>query len=98
MNRLTGDVGLMCNDCGAVFTLRQEYHVNLNPPKFCPQCGTANLVVEGAKVASYLKAKCFSDVDPRLVEMLFSTWAQDAEFRRIYPRFLDYLTNELKYG
>lgn len=98
MNRLTGDIGLTCNDCGSVFNLRQEYQVNLQPPKFCPQCGTANLVINGAKVADYLKAACFADVDPRLVQMLFSVWATDDTFKRLYPRFVDYLENELEHG
>lgn len=96
--RLTGDVGLTCNDCGSVFLVRQEYKVNLQPMKFCPQCGTANLKPHKAALPEYLTAACFADVDPRLVQMLYSVWAQDAEFLRMYPRFVDYLENELLHG
>jgi len=96
--RLTGDVQLACNDCGSVFLVRQEYQVNLQPVKFCPQCGTANLRVHRAPLEQMLKADCFSGVDGRLVQMLYSVWATDDELKRMYPRFVDYLNNELKYG
>jgi hypothetical protein len=98
MMRLTGDFQLTCGDCGAVFMVRQEYTVNLQPMKFCPQCGTANLREHKAPLQEMLKAACFSGVDGRLVQMLYSVWATDAEFKRIYPRFVDYLNNELKFG
>jgi ribosomal protein S27AE len=98
MMRLTGDAQLTCNDCGSVFMVRQEYQVNLQPVKFCPQCGTSNLTIHKAPLEQMLKASCFSGVDGRLVQMLFSVWATDDELKRMYPRFVDYLSNELKYG
>jgi hypothetical protein len=96
--RLTGDVGITCNDCGGVFTVRQEYTVNLQPLKFCPQCGTANLRMHKAPLAEFLKAGCFDEVDGRLVQMLYSVWATDDTFKKLYPRFVDYLENELVHG
>jgi len=95
---LTGDLQLACNDCGSVFLVRQEYQVNLRPVKFCPQCGTSNLKTHRAPLEQMLKADCFSGIDNRLVQMLYSVWAMDDELKRMYPQFVDYLQNELKYG
>lgn len=98
MNRLTGDVQVTCGDCGAVMLVRQEYNVNLLPIKFCPICGTANLKLHRDALAEMLHGACFAHVDPRLVQMLYSVWATDADFKQMYPRFIDYLNNELLVG
>lgn len=98
MSRLTGDIQVTCDDCGAVMLIRHEYQANLRPVKFCPVCGTANLKTHTAPLAQMLKAACFSHVDPRLVQMLYSVWAVDPDFKRLYPRFVDYLNNELLCG
>ena len=96
--KLTGDVQLTCDDCGAVLLIRNEYSVNLNPTRFCPMCGTPTLRSHKAPLAEMLKAKCFAGVDARLVQMLYSVWATDEKLKALYPRFADYLQNELKFG
>ena len=95
---LQGDVKLTCGDCGSVFMVRLEYKVNLQPVKFCPQCGTQNLRMHKAPLAEYLQAKCFSGVDPRLVQMLYSVWGSDDEAQASFPRFVDFLRDQLENG
>ena len=98
IGRLTGDVQLTCGDCGSVFMVRQEYTVNTLPLRFCPQCGTANLKTHKAPLSEMLKARCFSQVDHRLVQMLYSVWAMDAQAKADFPRFVDYLNDQLVNG
>lgn len=98
IGRLAGDVQVRCDSCGAVLLIRMEYQANLQPCKFCPQCGTQTLTLIEAPLREFLRAACFRHVDPRLVQMLYSVWATDDTFRKLYPRFVDYLENELKYG
>jgi len=96
VGKLAGDIQVTCNDCGGVFLLRQEYTVNLLPIKFCPQCGTSNLRVHASALSEMLKAGCFAGVDGRLVQMLYSVWALDPDAKTDFPRFIDYLNDQLE--
>lgn len=97
---LTGDVQVTCGDCAAMFLIRPEVMVNLLPVKFCPICGTANLTQRKVVLSEILKAKVFSDadVDPILVQMLYSEWASIENNKLAWPRFVDYVQFQLEHG
>jgi hypothetical protein len=96
IGRLTGDINVTCDNCGAVLLIRNEYSANLAPAQFCPMCGTPSLRAHSAPIKEFLAAKCFNGVDPVLVQLLYSVWGTDADVKAEYPRFVDYLNHELE--
>lgn len=98
IGNLTGDIQVTCGDCAAMFLIRAEVTVNLLPVKFCPICGTANLTPRKVVLSEVLKAKCFADVDPILVQMLYSEWATIDNNKLAWPRFIDYVQFQIENG
>ena len=98
IGNLAGDVQVTCGDCAAMWLIRAEVTVNLLPIKFCPICGTANLTPRRVVLAEILKSKAFADVNPVLVQMLYSEWASVDNNKLAWPRFVDYVKYQLENG
>lgn len=91
---MAGDMLLLCDECSQLFTIRLEGELNLAPPKFCPCCGTASLRKVKSAIAACLKGACFADINPQLVLLLYSQWAQERAGgpHPSHERFVDYVT------
>lgn len=87
---------LRCQACGQGWQLHQTDVFNQLPAQFCPICGTPTLERDPSALA--LKAKCFTGVNAKLVELLYTTWRLDLDkdgAMQEHKRFIDYIHAQL---
>jgi hypothetical protein len=86
---LTGDSLWLCDACSQLITIRVELPTQMLRPTFCPWCGSEALRSVKSTVKEQLKGKCFADIDPQLVGLLYSVWRTETDGHASFLSYVD---------